>query len=157
MCGTTRKEDAAFAASLGVDALGFIFTQKSPRYIEPEQAQQLIAKLPPFIARVGVFVNSSLTEIKEITDTAGLTQVQLHGSETADFSRLLLVARFAAKNPSCARSGVSHLPAPKCVWIWEGSACTADDAGTVETAMISIVDNLIRTPHVVIPGKSHKL
>ena len=89
MCGTTRLEDAAYAASLGVDALGFIFARKSPRYIEPERARQIIAHLPPFVARVGVFVNSDLPQVKEVTASAGLTQVQLHGSETVDYCREL--------------------------------------------------------------------
>lgn len=89
MCGTTRREDAACAAKLGIDALGFIFVRKSPRYIEPEHAGQLISELPPFVSRVGVFVNQSFESIKTITETAGLTQLQLHGDESRDFCREL--------------------------------------------------------------------
>ncbi len=89
MCGTTTKEDAEHAVSLGVDGLGFIFVEKSPRFVEPAFARELIAQLPPFISRVGVFVNSSFEEIKEIVSKAGLTQVQLHGSETPALCREL--------------------------------------------------------------------
>ncbi|MGI9535733.1 MAG: phosphoribosylanthranilate isomerase [Desulfocapsaceae bacterium] len=85
MCGTTRKQDADAAVELGVDALGFIFADKSPRYVTPELAASLLDDLPPFISRVGVFVDSGLEQIKETVRTAGLTQVQLHGKESADF------------------------------------------------------------------------
>jgi len=82
-------EDAHAAVSLGIDALGFIFVEKSPRNISIEQAVQIIDTLPPFIARVGVFVDSSLDVVKQTVDLCGLTQVQLHGSEDVSFCREL--------------------------------------------------------------------
>ena len=85
MCGTTRRQDADAAVGLGVDALGFIFAEKSPRYVTPGFAASLIDTLPPFVSRVGVFVEASLDQVKEIVTSAGLTQVQLHGKESADF------------------------------------------------------------------------
>ena len=85
MCGTTRRQDADAAVELGVDALGFIFAEKSPRYVTPGFAASLIDTLPPFVSRVGVFVDASLDQVKEIVTSAGLTQVQLHGKESADF------------------------------------------------------------------------
>lgn len=89
MCGTTRREDADCAVKLGIDALGFIFVRKSPRCIEPERAAQLISELPPFVTRVGVFVNESLETIKSVVSVAGLTQLQLHGAESPQFCREL--------------------------------------------------------------------
>ena len=85
MCGTTRLQDADAAVELGVDALGFIFAEKSPRYVTAGFAASLIDTLPPFVSRVGVFVDASLDQVKEIVTSAGLTQVQLHGKESADF------------------------------------------------------------------------
>ena len=85
MCGTTRLQDADAAVELGVDALGFIFAEKSLRYVTPGFAASLIDTLPPFVSRVGVFVDASLEQVKEIVTSAGLTQVQLHGKESADF------------------------------------------------------------------------
>ena len=81
MCGTTRIEDALAAVSLGIDALGFIFVAKSPRFITPAAAASIIETLPSFVGRVGVFVDRPLDEIKAIVSRCGLTQVQLHGDE----------------------------------------------------------------------------
>ena len=89
VCGITRKQDAEAAVSLGVDALGFIFTRKSPRYVDPDFAAQLTVLVPPFVSRVGVFVDSDLDQVKHIVARAGLTQVQLHGKESAEYCREL--------------------------------------------------------------------
>lgn len=87
MCGTTRHEDAQFAVNLGIDAIGFIFVEKSPRYISPEEARQITEQLPPFVTRVGVFVDERLQDIEEIVDYLGLNGIQLHGGETPEFCR----------------------------------------------------------------------
>lgn len=85
VCGITRMEDALLAASVGVSALGFVFWPGSPRYVEPEAAQRIIGLLPPMIAVVGVFVNQPLEDVRRIAAEIGLTAVQLHGAETADY------------------------------------------------------------------------
>jgi len=85
MCGTTRKEDARAAVSAGVDALGFIFVRKSPRYIDPQQAALIAAELPLFVSRVGVFVDAEIDHLKKVVEQAGLTVVQLHGIESPDY------------------------------------------------------------------------
>ncbi|MBN1758821.1 MAG: phosphoribosylanthranilate isomerase [Chitinispirillaceae bacterium] len=85
ICGITREEDALTAAYLGVDALGFIFAPKSPRYIEPEIAAKIIAALPPFVSRVGVFVDADEETVVRTARIAGLDTLQLHGSETPEF------------------------------------------------------------------------
>ena len=89
MCGTTRKQDAEAAVGFGVDALGFIFVKKSPRYVRVDLAAALISDLPPFISTVGVFVDSSIDQVKDTIVSTGLTQVQLHGRESADYCRNL--------------------------------------------------------------------
>ncbi len=90
VCGITRLEDALCAASAGVDALGFIFYRKSPRYIAPEEARQIIDQLPPFIDTVGVFVDQEREEVEEIIHYCRLGYVQLHGQESPKYCERLL-------------------------------------------------------------------
>ncbi len=88
MCGTTRLEDALAAVNYGVDALGFIFYDKSPRSIDSAAAAEILQQLPPFIDRVAVFVNASLVEVMR-TAALGFSYVQLHGSESAEYCQTI--------------------------------------------------------------------
>jgi len=83
ICGITNHEDALTAAGLGVSALGFIFA-RSERQITPEKARDIIAKIPPFVKTVGVFVNEQHAKIKEIIHYCGLDLIQLHGDESPE-------------------------------------------------------------------------
>ncbi|CAN5608696.1 phosphoribosylanthranilate isomerase [soil metagenome] len=89
ICGITNLEDALLSAKFGADALGFNFYKKSPRYILPENAREIIGQLPKEILKVGVFVNESLEKIAKIAETANLDALQLHGEETPEFAREL--------------------------------------------------------------------
>jgi phosphoribosylanthranilate isomerase len=88
ICGTTNRDDALAAVDAGADAVGFVFAQ-SPRRVEPETAQEIAAKLPQAVDRVGVFCNESAERIGAIARQAGLTIIQLHGDETPAFARSL--------------------------------------------------------------------
>ena len=83
VCGITRLDDALYAAGLGVDALGFVFWPRSPRFLLPRRAAAIAAALPPFVTTVGVFVNQPLDEIRAIAAEVGLSAIQLHGDEPA--------------------------------------------------------------------------
>ncbi len=88
MCGTTNLEDARAAADAGADALGFVFAP-SPRQITPEQVERIVASLPAALEKIGVFMNESVERISEIVQQAGLTAVQLHGTESVEFANEL--------------------------------------------------------------------
>ncbi len=81
ICGITNREDALFAANLGVDALGFIFAP-SPRQVTPKQARAIIDSLPPLINKVGVFLNHPREIVAQITLQCGLDTIQFHGEES---------------------------------------------------------------------------
>jgi phosphoribosylanthranilate isomerase len=66
ICGITRIEDAMAAVDAGADAIGFVFYPKSPRAVTIEQAQAIIAQLPPFVSTVGLFVNAERESIEGI-------------------------------------------------------------------------------------------
>jgi phosphoribosylanthranilate isomerase len=90
ICGITNLTDALSSVAAGADMLGFNFYRKSPRFIEPERANDIIAKLPAGTLSVGVFVNvPTATEVAGIAAVAGVGAVQLHGQESSDFCREL--------------------------------------------------------------------
>jgi phosphoribosylanthranilate isomerase len=85
ICGITNVADAKTAIDAGADALGFIFYEKSPRHVTIGQAAEITKQLPPFIMRVGVFVNADEDLIGRAIAEAGLTLLQFHGDEPPDF------------------------------------------------------------------------
>lgn len=89
ICGITSAEDATVAVEAGADALGFVFYRKSPRYIEPAMARQIIMGLPPLVLPVGVFVNEEQSVVRNLMDDCGLSLAQLHGSESAAYCQEL--------------------------------------------------------------------
>jgi phosphoribosylanthranilate isomerase len=82
ICGITNKEDADYCSSLGVDALGFIFYKRSPRYIHPSKAKEIISSLDPFIVKVGVFVDEKKDVVEGIANDLKLDVLQFHGNES---------------------------------------------------------------------------
>lgn len=111
MCGITNIEDAEEGIRAGVDALGFIFAESSPRYIEPERARAIVARLPPFVDFVGVFVDREMDGVREIVECCGLTSVQLHGGESPEYCRQLTVMASSCKILKAFRVGKNTVSA----------------------------------------------
>ena len=78
ICGITNLKDALDAVEYGADALGFVFYDKSPRYITPEDAKEIMAHIPPFVERVGLFVNESVDGIERVCKYADISLAQIH-------------------------------------------------------------------------------
>ncbi|MHC5856978.1 phosphoribosylanthranilate isomerase [Nostoc sp.] len=85
ICGITQPQQSIAIASLGATALGFICVPTSPRYVTASQIRPAVAELPANIDTIGVFANASISEIIQIVLDSGLTGVQLHGDESANF------------------------------------------------------------------------
>ena len=85
ICGITNPKNALDAVDLGVDALGFVFFEESPRYIEPKKARKIINLLPLFVLRVGLFVNASKEEVLSAISDSSVNVLQFHGDEGEQF------------------------------------------------------------------------
>ncbi|HEY6281688.1 MAG TPA: phosphoribosylanthranilate isomerase [Burkholderiales bacterium] len=96
ICGITRGQDAVTAAELGAHAVGLMFYEDSPRFVSVDQANKVIGVLPPFVTRVGVFVNPVEQQVHSILGALCLDLLQFHGDETPQF---------------CARFGLPYIKA----------------------------------------------
>ena len=85
ICGITRPDDAIAAASAGVDAIGLVFYPPSPRAVTTEQATLVSRVLPPFVTRVGLFVDPEPALVRQVCEQVKLDVLQFHGAESATF------------------------------------------------------------------------
>ncbi|MGE5154345.1 MAG: phosphoribosylanthranilate isomerase [Bdellovibrio bacteriovorus] len=81
ICGLTRPEDVDAAVAAGADAVGLVFYPGSPRAVTVDQGARLCARLPPFVAAVGLFVDATEPQIRGVLDRVPLDLLQFHGEE----------------------------------------------------------------------------
>lgn len=98
ICGITRKIDLDAALLAGADAIGFVFYPPSPRVLHPANAAELARCVPPFVTRVGLFVNAEPRAVREILAAVPLDLLQFHGEEDASY---------------CAQFGLPYLKAAR--------------------------------------------
>ncbi len=84
-CGITRVEDAQRAADLGVDAIGMVFTRRSPRFVGLPQAAAIVAALPPFVTATALFMDDDDAWVRQVEREVKPSLLQFHGAEPADF------------------------------------------------------------------------
>ena len=102
ICGITAVADALTAVNADADALGLVFYEKSPRYVSSAAAAKIVEALPPFIGKVGVFVNPSEEEVRRAITECGIDTLQFHGEEQPEFCRqfgLKVIKAFRIQNP----------------------------------------------------------
>lgn len=84
ICGLSTAEHIAAAVDAGADAIGLVFYPKSPRYVTPGQASEIIAGIPPYISIVGLFVNASVDEVIKSLEAVPISLLQFHGDESVE-------------------------------------------------------------------------
>jgi phosphoribosylanthranilate isomerase len=84
VCGITSYDDAMYAVDAGADAIGFIFVEGTPRYIEPEKAAGIMFSLPPFVSTVGVVRDLDVDAFCDLEQMCPAHSMQLHGKEPVD-------------------------------------------------------------------------
>ena len=87
ICGLTRRQDVSVAVKAGVDALGFVFAERSKRMVGSAEAKKLVQNVPAFVSRVGLFMDQEAAIIADVLQNVPLSLLQFHGSEDAAFCR----------------------------------------------------------------------
>ena len=85
ICGITREHDLDAAVNAGADALGFVFYPPSPRHLDLRRAAELVRRVPPFVTRVGLFVNPDRALLAETLAEVDLDLIQFQGDESPAF------------------------------------------------------------------------
>lgn len=85
ICGIKHRDDALKAVECGADAIGLVFVEKSPRYVSLTDARVIIESLPPFVASVGLFMNSPVEAVREALKALRLNLLQFHGDESPEY------------------------------------------------------------------------
>jgi len=89
ICGITREEDLRAVVEAGADALGFVFYPQSPRFVDGNRAAHLLAKLPPFVTSVGLFVNAEPSFVESVVEQAPIQVLQFHGDESVETCQMI--------------------------------------------------------------------
>jgi len=115
ICGITRPEDALRAAELGADAIGLIFYSGSARNVTAGRAREVVARLPPFVTTVGLFVDAPRSEVEAVLAVVSLDLLQFHGDESPAyceaFDRPYIKAIAAAPGVDLLQSAGFHAKA----------------------------------------------
>lgn len=85
ICGITQPDDAIVACKAGADAIGLVFYRPSCRFVDVAAAKAIADAMPPFVQRVGLFVNASKAEVEAVLAQVDLDLLQFHGEETPEY------------------------------------------------------------------------
>lgn len=153
MCGMTRKDDLAYAVSLGVHAVGVIFYENSPRCLSIEQARTLLAEVPPFVEVVAVLVNPAPKLVQEILTALPVGLLQFHGDESPEFCQSFgapFIKTIAAQNSKHIEKEAANFPSAKGLLL--DSASALGRGGTGVTFDWSIIPATLPKPYILAGG-----
>ncbi len=157
ICGITREEDLAAAVAAGADALGFVFYGPSPRHVTPSRAAELIARVPPFVTKVGLFVNEPPATVRAALTQAALDLLQFHGDEDAaycsQFGRPWIKAARVRPGLDLLEYAAAFAAAPGATGLLL-DACVAGYGGGGETFDWSLIPRPLPLP-VILSGGLH--
>ena len=141
ICGITTVEDALACVESGADALGFVFYPKSKRAVTPRVVRKITQNLPPFVSKVGVFVNEDPRDILEIMSYANLDYAQLHGDETPEMCEYVGASRvikaFRLKDDSSVQEVKNYLKVVRAILV--DSYSEVSYGGTGRRADINLI------------------
>ena len=153
ICGITRAEDARMAARLGADAVGMVFYKASSRFVTMEQARALLSALPPFVSRVGLFVDADEDSVLRVLENVPLDLLQFHGNESPQycsrFDRPYMKAVRMKPGVSLRDEAQRHSEA---VALLLDTFSTSEAGGTGETFDWSMVEGDVGKPIVLAGG-----
>lgn len=166
ICGISTAENALMAARCGADLIGLNFYPKSPRYVSRTAASEIAARLREELGSacptlVGVFVNASAGEIREIVAAVGLDHAQLSGDEAPETVAALGGIAFKAIRPADDEAALAEIRRLEAVFPPSADAPSILlDAfnpnlygGTGETASVDIAGAVKRTvPRLMLAG-----
>jgi len=153
ICGITRPEDASEAARLGVDAIGLVFYEKSPRHVSIEQAQRICQALTGFVTVVALFMNPPSEQVSQVLDQVPVDLLQFHGVENAEFCRSFERPYIKALGISGSKDLLSQIePYTDARGILLDSHATGAAGGTGETFDWSLIPDQLRGSIILAGG-----
>lgn len=133
ICGIRDPQMARVAAEAGAHAVGMVFVERSPRFVNVEQAQHILAALPPMVEPIALFCDATLDEVRRVCDATGLRTIQLHGQESPAFAAALAPCRVIKSlpfSPATAEAAIKpwlHGPANVTAILWDTPPPSTDD------------------------------
>jgi phosphoribosylanthranilate isomerase len=152
VCGMTRAEDVREAVRLGTDAIGFVLWERSPRCIGTEEAARIASTIPPFVTRVGVFVDATPDEVARAVHDIGLDTVQLHGDETVELYGQVGARLIKAVAPATSQDVEDAIALPADVAVLVDARDEERRGGTGQVANWAYAAEIARSRPVILAG-----
>lgn len=153
MCGMTREDDAVKAVTLGANAIGLLFYDKSPRFVSRASAAAIARAVPPEILKVGLFVDADAEFVRAVLDEVALDILQFHGNESPAYCNSFGLPFWKTVRPKSADSLPDEIAVyPDAAGILLDTWHPTKAGGTGETFDWGVLDNLVIDQHLILAG-----